>query len=198
MQKLLCHGNYCELVLSPVRASFKQPSAARPATGPTNSVAHPSIRGFKQPSAARPATGLTNSVAHPSIRGSAALLPNNDVHSKIAPNPRQFMARSPPRCCTSIIQSSALVQASFSLSMVALAARLRRSFPKNVYFRHFSQRVFYTYSIRNISDMKYWSTRTTSQYLLSPCSSTVRCSASLHMGLGSTGLDAQPPEKWPK
>jgi len=73
MQKLLCHGNYCELVLSPVRASFKQPSAARPATGPTNSVAHPSIRGFKQPSAARPATGPTNSVAHPSIRGSAAL-----------------------------------------------------------------------------------------------------------------------------
>ena len=116
VQKLLCHGNYCELILSPVRASFKQPSAARPATGPTNSV------------------------AHPSIRGSAALLPNN-VHSKIAPNPRQLITRSPPRCRTSIIQSSALVQASFSLSMVALAARPRRSSPKNFYFRHFFPRV---------------------------------------------------------
>jgi len=60
MQKLLCHGNYCELILSPVRASFKQPSAARPATG------------------------LTNSVAHPSVRGGAAP-PPNDVHSRNHP-----------------------------------------------------------------------------------------------------------------
>jgi len=30
VQKLLCHGNYCELILSPVRASFQQPSAVRP------------------------------------------------------------------------------------------------------------------------------------------------------------------------
>ena len=73
-QKLLCHGNYCELILSLVRASFKQPSAVRPATGPTNSVAHPSIRGFKQPSAARPATGPTNCVVHPSIDVRAVLL----------------------------------------------------------------------------------------------------------------------------
>ena len=46
---------------------FQQPSAVRPATGPTNFVAHPSICGFKQPSAIRPATGPTNLVAHPSI-----------------------------------------------------------------------------------------------------------------------------------
>jgi len=51
---------------------FQQPSAVRPATGPTNSDAHPSIRGFKQPSATRPATGPTNPVAHPSIH---AVLP---------------------------------------------------------------------------------------------------------------------------
>ena len=44
VQKLLCHGNCCEPILSPARASFKQPSTARPATGPTNSVAHPSVR----------------------------------------------------------------------------------------------------------------------------------------------------------
>jgi len=141
MQKLLCHGNYCELVLSPVRASFKQPSAARPATGPTNSVAHPSIRGFKQPSAARPATGPTNSVAHPSIRGRAVLLKR--CLPKHAPNSRQLMTRLPPRCRTSIIQSSALVQASFSLSIVALAARPRTSSPTNFYFSHFSPRVFH-------------------------------------------------------
>ena len=60
MQKLLCHGNYCELVLSPVRASFKQPSADRPVTGPTNSVAHPSVR-------------------------SGAAPPPNDVHSRNHP-----------------------------------------------------------------------------------------------------------------
>jgi len=112
MQKLLCHGNYCELVLSPVRASFKQPSAARPATGPTNSVAHPSIRGEQRRRRTMSA-------------------------QQIAPNPRQLITRSPPRCRTSIIQSSALVQASFSLSMVALAAQPRRSFPTNFYFGHF-------------------------------------------------------------
>jgi len=60
VQKLLCHGNYCELILSPVRASFKQPSAARPVTGPTNSVAHPSVR-------------------------SGAAPPPNDVHSRNHP-----------------------------------------------------------------------------------------------------------------
>ena len=49
VQKLLCHENYCELILSPVRASFKQPSAARPASGPTNSVALPSVRGGAAP-----------------------------------------------------------------------------------------------------------------------------------------------------
>ena len=52
---------------------FQQPSTVRPATGPTNFVAHPSIRGFKQPSATHPATGPTNLVAHPSIRGLAVL-----------------------------------------------------------------------------------------------------------------------------
>jgi len=39
VQKLLCHGNYCELILSPVRASLKPSSAARPAAGPTKSAA---------------------------------------------------------------------------------------------------------------------------------------------------------------
>jgi len=29
-QQLLCHGNYCKPILSPVRASFQQPSAVRP------------------------------------------------------------------------------------------------------------------------------------------------------------------------
>ena len=53
---------------------FQQPSAVRPATGPTNFVTHPSIRGFKQPSATRPATGPMNLVAHPSIRSLAVLL----------------------------------------------------------------------------------------------------------------------------
>ena len=39
VQKLLCHGNYCELILSPVRASFKLLFAARPAAGSTKSAA---------------------------------------------------------------------------------------------------------------------------------------------------------------
>ena len=30
VQKLLCHGNYCELILSPVRASFRLSFADRP------------------------------------------------------------------------------------------------------------------------------------------------------------------------
>jgi len=30
VQKLLCHGNYCELILSPVRASFRLLFADRP------------------------------------------------------------------------------------------------------------------------------------------------------------------------
>ena len=117
VQKLLCYGNYCELILSPVRASFKQPSAVRPATGPTNSVAHPSIRGEQRRRRTMSA-------------------------QQIAPNPRQLITRSPSRCRTSIIQSSALVQASFSLSMVALAAQPRRSPHQKFYFRHFSPRVF--------------------------------------------------------
>ena len=61
---------------------FQQPSAVRPATGPTNSVAHPSIRGFKQPSATRPATGPTNPVAHPSIRGHAVLLKRRSLKNR--------------------------------------------------------------------------------------------------------------------
>ena len=42
---------------------------------------------------------------------------------KNRPNPRQIMTRLPPRCRTSIIQSAALVQGSFSLSTPALAPR---------------------------------------------------------------------------
>ena len=39
VQKLLCHGNYCVLILSPVRASFRLSFAARPAVGSTKSAA---------------------------------------------------------------------------------------------------------------------------------------------------------------
>ena len=39
VQKLLCHGKYCEIILSPVRASLKPSSAARSAAGPTKSAA---------------------------------------------------------------------------------------------------------------------------------------------------------------
>ena len=39
VQKLLCHGNYCELILSPVRASLKPSSVDRPAAGPRKSAA---------------------------------------------------------------------------------------------------------------------------------------------------------------
>ena len=41
--------HFCKPTLSLELAIIQQPSAVRPATGPTNCVAHPSIRGFKQP-----------------------------------------------------------------------------------------------------------------------------------------------------
>ena len=59
---------------------FQQPSAVSPATGPTNFIAHPSIRGSKQPSATRPATGPTNLVAHPSIH--AVLLKRRSLKNR--------------------------------------------------------------------------------------------------------------------
>jgi len=39
VQKLLCHGSYCELILSLARASYRLSFAARPLAGSTKSVA---------------------------------------------------------------------------------------------------------------------------------------------------------------
>ena len=39
VQKLLCHGNYCELILGPVQASSRLSFAARPVAVSTKSVA---------------------------------------------------------------------------------------------------------------------------------------------------------------
>ena len=39
VQQLPCHGSYCELILSPARASCRQSFAARPPAGSTKSVA---------------------------------------------------------------------------------------------------------------------------------------------------------------
>ena len=51
------------------------------------------------------------------------------------------MTRSPLQCCTSIIRSSALVQASSSLSIGRTCAWPRRLPVTELYFRHFSPRV---------------------------------------------------------
>jgi len=60
----------------------------------------------------------------------------------IRPNPRELMTRSSLRCRTSIIRSSALVQASSSLSMSRTRAWPRSLPITEIYFRHFSARVF--------------------------------------------------------
>jgi len=53
------------------------------------------------------------------------------------------MTQSLLQCCTNIIRSSALVQASFSLSMGRTRAGPRGSLHQKFYFRHFSVRVFF-------------------------------------------------------
>jgi len=58
---------------------------------------------------------------------------------EIRPNPRQLMTRSPLRCCTSIIRSSALVQDSSSLSIGRTCACPRRLPVTEMHFRHFSR-----------------------------------------------------------
>ena len=63
---------------------------------------------------------------------------------EIRPNPRWLMTRSPLRCCTSIIQSSALVQASSSLSIGRTCAWPWRLPVTEMNFRHFSREFFYT------------------------------------------------------
>jgi len=138
-QQLLSHSLLRTYIESRAWKSFQQPSAVRPATGTTNTVAHPIIRGFKQP--CRPPRYWLDELCRPPeypLQGCC----QNDVHPKIALNPRQIMTRLPPRCRTSIIQSSALVQGSFSLSTPALAPRSPRPFPSKIYFGHFPRQVF--------------------------------------------------------
>ena len=65
VQKLLCHGNDCELVLSLARASYRLSFAARPATVSTKSVArHCSLKKFVQ---IHPWRGRRCGVAHASF-----------------------------------------------------------------------------------------------------------------------------------
>ena len=122
VQKLLCHGNYCELILSPVRASFKQPSAARPATGPTNSVAHPSVRGGAAP-------------------------PPNDVRSRNHPKStpaHDSVAAAVSHKHHSIIRVGAgLIQFVYGRTCSSAA----KVIPTNFYFRHFFPRVSSTHRI---------------------------------------------------
>ena len=62
------------------------------------------------------------------------------------------MMRSPLRCCTSIIRSSALVQASSSLSIGRTCAWPRRLPVTEMHFRHFSCELI----IRNSSNMQLY------------------------------------------
>ena len=59
----------------------------------------------------------------------------------IRPNPRQLMMRSPLQCRTNILQSSALVQASSSLSMGRTRAWPWSLPITEIYFRHFSRQL---------------------------------------------------------
>ena len=132
-------GNYCKPILSPVRASFQQPSAVRP--WPDELLRLPKHHQL-QAAVCRPPRYWLDELRRPpkhSRQGSAA----ETMSAQTRPNSRQLMTRLPPRCRTSIIQSSALVQASFSLSIVALAARPRTSYPTNFYFGHFSREFFF-------------------------------------------------------
>jgi len=60
------------------------------------------------------------------------------VAQEIRPNPRWLMTRSPLQCYTSIIRSSALVQASTSLSIGRTCAWPRRLPVTEMHFCHFS------------------------------------------------------------
>ena len=137
-QQLLSHSLLRTYIESRAWKSFQQPSAVRPATGTMNSVAHLIIRGFKQ--LCRPPRYWLDELCRPPEYSLQGLLQRRRP-PKNRPNPRQIMTRLPPRCRTSIIQSSALVQGSFSLSTPVLAPRSKRPFPSKIYFGHFPQQV---------------------------------------------------------
>jgi len=67
---------------------------------------------------------------------------------EIRPNPKHLMTRSPLLCRTSIILSSAMVQASSSLSMGRTRAWLRGSLHQEFYFHHFLARILIDMSSR--------------------------------------------------
>jgi len=112
VQKLLCHESYHELILSLVRASCRLSFAARPACC-LDEIGRPTL--FAQ-----------------------EIRPNPQ---EIRPNP-QLMTRPPLRCRTSIIRSSALVQALSSLSMSRTRAWPRGSLHQKFYFRHLFAQVW--------------------------------------------------------
>jgi len=89
-----------------------------------------------------PAPPLARRTSSPTQVSAALQCCRNAARSKIAQNPPQLMARSPPRSRTSIIQSSALVQGSFSLSTPYTCTSVARTFPSKIYFGHFPRQVF--------------------------------------------------------
>jgi len=109
VQKLLCHGSYCELILSLARASCR--------------------------------LSFTDRSCCPSCCLDQTLRPTLFAQ-EIRPNPHELMTRSPLRCRSSIIRSSALVQASSSLSMGRTRAWPRGSLHQEFNFRHFSREFF--------------------------------------------------------
>ena len=100
VQQLLCHGGYCELILSLARTSCRMLFTARP-----------------------------------TARFLAAL--RDVVRSRNPSKSTLAHDRSPLQCCTSIIRSSALVQASSSLSIGRTCAWPRRLPVTEMHFRHF-------------------------------------------------------------
>jgi len=72
----------------------------------------------------------------------------------IRPNPRLLMTRSLLRCCTSIMRSSALVQASSSLSMGRTHTWPCGSLHQEYYFRHFFARVSYRHDTKKRPDSR--------------------------------------------
>ena len=81
VQKLLCHGNYCELILSPVRASSRLPFAARPAAVSTKSVTRRCSRNPSKSTLAHDSVAAAVSHKHHSIiRVGAGLIQNELTH----------------------------------------------------------------------------------------------------------------------
>ena len=120
-QQLLCHGKCCELVLSPV--SNVPAAVCRPPRYWPDELCRPP--------------------KHPRLQAAVCLqCCRNVARSKIALNPHQIMARLPPRCRTSIIQSSALVQGSFSLSTPCTCTSVEEVISIKNLFRPFSPASF--------------------------------------------------------